>query len=42
VGKYADLVILENNLFDVKPRDIADVKVMATIMDGNFTYRDGI
>ena len=40
VGKYADLVILEKNLFDVKPRDIADVKVEATMMDGNFTHRD--
>ena len=39
VGKYADLVILEKNLFDVKPRDIADVKVLATMMDGKFTYR---
>ena len=39
VGKYADLVILEKNLFDVKPRDIADVKVKATMMDGKFTYR---
>ena len=42
VGKYADLVILEKNLFDVEPRDIADVKVLATMMDGKFTHRDGI
>ncbi len=42
VGKYADLVILEKTLFDVAPRDIADVKVMGTMMGGNFTYRDGI
>ncbi len=42
VGKYADLVILEKNLFDVAPRDIAEVKVEATIMDGKFTYWDGI
>ena len=42
VGKYADLVILEKNLFAVEPTDIADVKVMATMMDGQFTYRDGL
>jgi predicted amidohydrolase YtcJ len=44
VGKYADLVILEKNLFDVEPREIADVKVVATMMDGKFTYRaeDGV
>jgi predicted amidohydrolase YtcJ len=42
VGKYADLVILEKNLFDVAPRDIASVKVMGTLMDGNFTWRDGL
>ena len=39
VGKYADLVILEKNLFEVKPLDIAKVKVEATMMDGKFTYQ---
>ena len=39
VGKYADLVILEKNLFDVKPREISKVKVLATMMDGRFTYQ---
>ncbi len=42
VGKYADLVILEKNLFDVAPTEVADVKVMGTMMDGKFTYYDGI
>ncbi len=37
-GKYADLVILEKNLFDVDAEDIADVKILATIMNGNYTY----
>ena len=35
----ADLVILGENLFDVAPRDIAEVKVMAPLMDGRYTYR---
>ena len=39
VGKYADIVILEENLFDVPPRNIADVKVLATMMNGKFTYQ---
>lgn len=39
VGKYADLVILEKNLFDVDPKQIADVKILATMMDGRFTYK---
>jgi predicted amidohydrolase YtcJ len=39
VGKYADLVILEKNLFDVAPRDISEVKVEGTMMDGKFTYQ---
>lgn len=38
VGKYADFVILEENLFDVSSDKIADVKVIATMMDGKFTY----
>jgi len=39
VGKYADLVILEKNLFDVSPREIADVRVLATMLDGQYTYK---
>ncbi len=42
VGKYADLVILEKNLFDVDTHDVTDVKVMGTMMGGKFTHRDGI
>jgi predicted amidohydrolase YtcJ len=42
LSKHADLVVLEQNLFDVSPDKVADVKVLATIMDGEFTHRDGI
>ena len=42
VGKYADLVVLENNLFEIEPDQIADTKVLGTMMNGNFTHRDGI
>ncbi len=39
-GKYADLVVLDQNLFDVNPYDIHKIKVCMTIMDGNITYQD--
>ena len=42
VGKYADIVVLEQDLRDVDARKIKDVKVLATLMDGKFRHRDGI
>ena len=41
-GKYADLVVLDQNLFDVNPYDIHKIKVCMTVqfMDGNITYQD--
>lgn len=42
VGKYADLVILEKNLFDIDESQIADTAVLGTMMNGKFTHRDGI
>ncbi len=43
VGKYADLVVLEKNLFEVKDvNTIRDVKVLATMMDGKFRHREGL
>ncbi|MDJ0904149.1 MAG: amidohydrolase family protein, partial [Xenococcus sp. MO_188.B8] len=42
VGKYADLVILDRNIFEIDPQELSEVKVLGTVMDGNFTHRDGI
>ena len=42
VGKLADLVVLDGNPFKVEPAAIADINVLLTMMDGNFTHRDGI
>ncbi|GGZ71798.1 amidohydrolase [Algibacter mikhailovii] len=39
VGKYADLVILEKNLFDVQSNEIAKVKVVSTMMNGKYTHK---
>ena len=42
VGKLGDMVILEKNLFDVPSEEIAETKILGTIMDGKFPFRDGI
>jgi predicted amidohydrolase YtcJ len=34
--------VLEQNLFDVAPDDVADVKVVATIMGGKIMHRAGL
>lgn len=39
VGKYADFVILEENIFEIPPETIHKVKVCETIMDGVTTYK---
>jgi hypothetical protein len=38
VGKAADLVVLERNLFDVPPEELAEVRVMATMVGGRVVY----
>ena len=36
--KRADLVMLEKNLIDIKPEEIADIEVVYTMMNGKLTY----
>ena len=38
-GKYADMVILEENLFEVDPAHIHEVKVCETIIGGETVYK---
>jgi predicted amidohydrolase YtcJ len=38
VGKLADIVVLEKNLFNIKPGDISATKVMLTMMNGKITF----
>ena len=38
VGKLADLVVLEKNLFEVAPQDIHRTKVLMTVMNGKVTH----
>ncbi|HSF15448.1 MAG TPA: amidohydrolase [Vicinamibacteria bacterium] len=40
VGKAADIIILEKNLFDVPQSEIAGVEVLLTILGGKEVYRD--
>lgn len=37
-GKFADLVVLDKNLFDVDPSEILNCSVLMTIMDGKIIY----
>lgn len=39
VGKYADVVVLDGNPFEVEPAEIKDIDVLMTMMDGRFTHR---
>lgn len=38
VGKYADLIVLDRNLFEINPRDISDTKVLKSIFNGEIRY----
>jgi len=40
VGKYADMIVLQNNLFDIPPEKIGDTRVLITLLDGEVIYRD--
>lgn len=39
VGKYADFVILDENILEISPEKIHTVKVCETVMDGVTTYK---
>ncbi|HDR17008.1 MAG TPA: amidohydrolase [Desulfobacteraceae bacterium] len=40
-GKFADIVVLDRDIFTVDPMDIIDTKVEMTIFDGRIVYRRG-
>ncbi len=40
VGKAADLVVLDRNLFTIPPTDIHKTKVLLTLLEGKEIYRD--
>lgn len=40
VGKYADLAVLDRNLFDIRPEDISETQVVLTLFGGEIVYED--
>jgi predicted amidohydrolase YtcJ len=38
VGKYADLVVLDRNLFDINPEEISDTRVLLTMLEGEVVH----
>lgn len=42
VGKLADIIVLDKNLFEVEHREILQTKVLLTIMDGEVVYSESI
>ena len=39
-GKLADLIVLDRDIFSIDPMEIAETKVIATMIDGQFVWRD--
>lgn len=40
VGKSADLVVLDHNLFAIPPQEISETKVLLTLFEGREVFRD--
>jgi predicted amidohydrolase YtcJ len=40
LGKQADIIVLEQNLFEIPPTEIANTKVLLTLVDGKEVFRD--
>lgn len=40
VGKAADLIVLDRNLFEVAPHEIHNAKVLLTLLEGQEVFRD--
>ena len=40
VGKYADLIVLDQNLFDIAPEEISEVQVLLTLLEGKTVHGD--
>jgi len=41
VGKFADLIVLDRNLFEIPAEEIADIKVLLTVVGGEVVYEAG-
>ena len=39
-GKLADLIVLDRDIFSIEPMEIAETQVLATMIDGQFVWRN--
>lgn len=39
VGKYMDLVVLDDNILNIDPEKIIDIEILMTVVDGNIVYK---
>ena len=39
VGKSADMIVLDRNLFEIPPAQIADTLVLETVFEGQVVYQ---
>lgn len=37
-GKFADVIVIDKNLFTAAPQEVKDAQVVLTVMDGNIVY----
>jgi predicted amidohydrolase YtcJ len=42
IGKLADIVVLDKNLFRATPEEILDTKVLITMINGEVVYKSGV
>ena len=40
VGKYADIIVIDKDIFNMKPIDIEKAKVLMTFFDGELVYNN--
>ena len=38
VGKYADLIVVDQNLFEIEPREVSETKVLLTLLEGRAVH----
>ena len=41
VGKHADMIVLDRNLFEIPPEQIGDTRVLVTLLEGQAVYQSG-
>ena len=39
VGKFADMIVLDRNLFEIPSEDIANTRVLTTLFEGRVVYQ---